>query len=386
MPHQLRERGEKRLVMTARDIVRYRLANQRIGSAQGTQPVEVVTALGAMQAQDYLGALWAVGLRLANGTEAVVERAIAEREIIRTWPMRGTLHFVAAKDVRWMLELLTPRIIAGSVRRCRELELDDAVFARARKLFTRALRKDRQLTRDAMMKLLEKERILTAGQRGYHILWRLAQEGLICCAARSGKQQTFALLEEWAPETRSLERGTALAELSRRYFTGHGPATLQDFVWWTGLKVSDARAGLDSVCSQLSSQTVDGTVYWMARDLPALPEASGTTYLLPGFDEYLLGYRDRRIMLKPEHARITVLGGNGMFLPTIVTGGRVAGIWKRTLKKKKVAITASPFASPGKPWRDAVASAVERYGRFLGMSVEMAEFTTQAIDASPPLR
>jgi hypothetical protein len=357
--------------MTPREIAQYRLVNQRIAARRCKTPAEVVTALVAMQAQDYLGALWAVGLRLPDATETVVERAIAERTIVRTWPMRGTLHFVAAADVRWLLELLTPRIIASSARRHAQLELDSAVLARSRKLSTRALQGGKQLTRAAMMKLLDDAGISTAGQRGYHILGRLALEGLICLGPRAGKAQTFTLLDEWVPHARTLDRDEALAELARRYFIGHGPATLQDFVWWTGLKVSDAKRALDSATTSLSRQLVGDVAYWMPRDLPAVRDVARKVYWLPGFDEYLLGYKDRSAVLNLPHAKKIHPGGNGMFLSSMVIAGQVAGTWNRTLKRDAVVITANPFIKLTKAAQGASIVAAERYGKFVGLPVEV---------------
>jgi hypothetical protein len=346
------------------------LSNQQIASPGGKTPGDVVAAMGAVQAQDFLGALWAIGLRLPAAMEADIERAIAERTIVRTWPMRGTLHFVAAADVRWMLELLTPRIVAGSAWRHRELELDDTIFSRCRKLFTRALEGGRRLTRDAMYQVLERSRISASGQRGIHVLCRLAQEGLICFGPREGKQPTFVLLDEWVPDSRRLERGEALTELARRYFTSHGPATLADFVWWSGLKVSDARAALEMVSAQLARETIGGATYWMRGDSP-LPKIRRATHLLPGFDEYLLGYKDRSAVLDLAHAGKIVPGSNGQFLSTIVINGRVVGTWKRELTKKSVVITASPFAALKKTESRALAEAAQRYGKFLGRPAEL---------------
>jgi len=205
------------------DIARLRLHNQQIAGATFNQPSDVVAWLGAVQAQDYLGALWAVGLRMRNAVEADIERALANRTIIRTWPMRGTLHFVAAADVRWMIELLTPRIVAGSARRLhQQFGLDEATFARGKELFARALQGGKQLTRNAMYKALEAGGISTDGQRGLHILGRLAHDGVICFGARVGKQQTFALLDELviAPTPfAKLKRAEtrAIAEAASRY-------------------------------------------------------------------------------------------------------------------------------------------------------------------------
>ncbi len=227
-------------------ITQLRLYNQRIACSQFTSPHEVVAWLGAMQAQDYTGAKWSIGLRLPGSSDAAIEQAIAARAIVRTWPMRGTLHFVETSDVRWMLELLTPRIVAGSARRMQQLELDEAIIARSKELFARALQGGKQLTRGDMFQLLEGAGISSAGQRGYHLLARAAQDGMICFGVPSGKQQTFALLEEWAPQAKRLGREEALAELARRYFTSQGPATLQDFMWWSGLTAADARFGVQA--------------------------------------------------------------------------------------------------------------------------------------------
>jgi hypothetical protein len=182
------------------NIARQRLYNQLIASNRFEKPGDVVGWLGAVQAQDYLGSLWAIGLRLQNATEQAIEQALATRAIIRTWPMRGTLHIVAAADVRWMLELLTPRVVARSARRLQQqFSVDEAVLARSRQVLVRALQGGQQLSRDAMYQALEAAHISTASGRGLQILWRLAQEGLVCFGAREGKQHTFVLLDEWAP-------------------------------------------------------------------------------------------------------------------------------------------------------------------------------------------
>lgn len=357
--------------MTPHEILRYRLFSQKITRATCAAPGELVAALGAVQAQDYAGALWAIGLRLPQATQAVVENAIEKREIVRTWPLRGTLHFVAAADARWMLELVAPRTIAGSARRARRLELDDATFARSRKALERALR-DGPLSREMVYRTLEGARISTAGQRGYHILWRLAQEGAICFAANQGKQPTFALLDEWLPRGQRMARDAALGELARRYVVGHGPATLKDFVWWSGLTTADARAGLEEAAGQLVSAKGNGVEYWLDAQAGAPPRSLPAACLLPGFDEYLLGYSDRSAVLDEAHAEKIVPGRNGMFMPTLVLKGRVAGTWKRTVKKDSVAMQAYPFTPFNKTAARAVSDAATRYGEFLGLPVAIA--------------
>ncbi len=323
-------------------LAHLRLANQQIAAPSARTPAEVVAALGAMQAQDYGGSLWAIGLRLPASTESDIERAVAERTIVRTWPMRGTLHFVAPADARWMLELLTPRVLEATRKRHAELELDDTLFRRIRKILGRALADGRYLTRDATFDLLAREGVETDAPRRYHIPFRLAQEGFLCFGPREGRQPTFALLEEWTPNARRLDREEALAELALRYFTSHGPATVKDFAWWSGLRAADARAGLEAVASQLAHETVSSATFWMVSG--AMLEPAPSAHLLPGFDEYLLGYTDRGAVLDPRHAPKIIPGNNGVFMPTLVLDGQVVGTWKRAARKKAFTITLQPFA------------------------------------------
>jgi hypothetical protein len=351
------------------NIAARRLRNQGIAGTGFDRPGAVVAWMGAVQAQDYLGALWALGIRTQGAREEAIEQAIADRTVVRTWPMRGTLHFVAPADIRWMLALLTPRVIAGQRGRHRQLGLDQADFDRSRDLLTRVLEGGRQRTRDALYEILEAAGISTAGQRGIHILARLAQDGLLCFAARQGKQQTFALLEEWVPPARTLERDEALAELAARYFTSHGPATVQDFTWWSGLTVADAKKGIELAGPRLERETIDGQEYWLSAaapgPVPTASPASPTAWLLPPFDEYTVAYKDRSAVLDP--AQGGSISGNGIFYPVIVLDGQVAGTWKRVVKKGSVVIILSPFAPLKKKERQAVAAAAERYGAFLGL-------------------
>ena len=358
--------------MRVLDIALHRLQNQQIVRPKFKRAAEIVSWLGAVQAQDFPGAKWSVGLRLPGATDTAIEQALADRSVIRTWPMRGTLHFVAAADVRWMLALLTPRIIARSAGRLKELELDDKVFARCGKLLIRALQGGKQLSRPALLAMFEAARISTTGQRGYHILWRLAQEGLICFGAREGKHQTFVLLDEWVPARATFEREKVLAELAARYFTGHGPATLQDFIWWSGLKTVDAKTALDLVTSRLVREEVDGKIYWMPPDQPALDSARRAVHLLPGFDEFMLGYTDRSASLDLQYSGRICPHSNGSFSPVIVIGGRVVGVWKRTLKKDAVLIEATPFKSFNQTQKKAIAAAAKLYGQFLSLPATLS--------------
>lgn len=350
-------------------IAHTRLGRQQIASTHFTTPGELVSWLGAIQAQDYLGALWSLGLRLPGTTDKDIEQAVTDKTIVRTWPMRGTLHFVAATDARWMLSLMTPRIVASSTARAQRLELDTLTFSRCFAVLADALQGGAPLTRTDLLNRLEKEGISTASQRGYHLLWRAASEGLICLGPVQGKQQTFVLFDAWLPPGKTLSREDALAEIARRYFTSHGPATLQDFLWWTGLTAVDGRTALALAAPHLVSETIDGRVYWQSSTVPdRLPMPISDTYLLPGFDEYLLGYKDRSAVLDPAYADCIIPGGNGIFMPTLVLGGRVAGTWKRTIGKKGVTVTFSPFAPLTAAETESAEEAAKRYRAFLALS------------------
>ena len=261
-----------------------------------------------------------------------------------------------------MLALLTPRIIAGQAHnQYRHLGLDEAIFTRAKKIFIAALQGGRQLPRAAMYEALEAKQIATRDGRGLHILSRLSQDGHLCFAARAAKQPTFALLDEWVPPAKPLRRDEALAELARRFFTSHGPATLQDFAWWSGLTTADARAGLEMCKSQLLQEVIDEQTYWLSPATKDLKDPSPQAHLLPVYDEYTVAYKDRRAALDPVHAQQT---GNGLS-PVMVINGRIVGTWKRQQKKDTVEVALSPFAKLNKADTVALASAVERYKGFL---------------------
>jgi hypothetical protein len=353
-------------------IARLRLQSQRIATPTSATPEDAVTYLGAVQAQDYPGALWSIALRMANATRADVEQAIADRTIVRTWPMRGTLHFIPAPDARWMLELLTPRIIKSAAGRHRQLELDDAVFRRSRTLITRALKQTAILSRGALFGVLEKGGISTVGQRGIHIVQRLCMERMLSFGPHAGKQPTFVLFDDWIHTSRQPERDDALRTLAERFFTSHGPATLRDFVGWTGLTVADAKTGLQLAKPSLERVATDDGELWMSSERPANDANTSRAHLLPGFDELVLGYKDRSATFAPEYAGRITPGGNGMFQSTLVFDGRVCGLWRRSTRAKSVVIEASPFVPLKASQQKAFAGAAERYAHYLGTPVTLA--------------
>jgi hypothetical protein len=350
------------------NIAQLRLFNQHIASHPFTRPADVVASLGALQGQDYTGTLWAIGLRMLAATEQGIEQALAAAQLVRTWPMRGTLHIVAAQDVRWLLQLLTPRMITQTAGRYRQLELDQATFTASQQLLVRVLRDGQHQTREELYQQLEQANIATTGQRGYHLLVRAAQDGLICFGVPKGNQQTFTLLDEWIAPTKPRTRTEGLAELARRYVTSHGPATLQDLMRWAGITKADATTGLADAAHELREETIDGVRYWMPPSNTDIVHDGIDLHLLPGFDEYLLGYANRDIVLDPAHAQAICPGGNGVFYPTIVINGRVAGTWKRAIKKNTLVITIDPFQPLNSEAYEALQIAAERYALFLGLA------------------
>jgi hypothetical protein len=355
-------------------IAGQRLLRQGIADARFATPVDAVSWLLAVQAQDYSSSLWAVGLRMRDGSEAEVERAIANATLIRTWPMRGTLHLVAADDVRWLLELLAPRVIArSSALMARLFGLDAVTLKQCRRVVSHALRDGTPMRRNDLYAALDAAGIATA-QRGTHITGQLAMEGLICGGPRDGRQPTFVLFDAWAPHAQRKPRDASLAELALRYFASRGPATAQDLAWWSGLTVKDALAAIALAGNGLVQETIDGKAHWHAS-CSTLPEGSSkpaaSVHLLPPFDEYLVGYRDRSAAIDIEHNR-TVIAINGLFNASIVVDGRIAGLWKRTPGKTSVALELQPFRSLPKSRLPVLRAAAKRYGAFVGMPVEFA--------------
>lgn len=359
-------------MMTSLDIAHQRLHNQHIAGAQFEKPADAVAWLGAVQAQDFAGAKWALGLRMQGATDESIEQAFADGTILRTHVMRPTWHFVAPADIRWMLTLTAPRVNAFNAYYYRKLALDDAVFLRSNAVLAKALQGGKQLTRAELVSVLKQSGIATDNLGFLYLLGRAELDGVICSGARRGKQFTYALLEERAPQARTLERDEALAELTRRYFTSHGPATLQDFVWWSGLSTTDTRAGLETVKSQLMYEVIDGQTYWFSPSAPLAKDLSPTAYLLPNYDEYIVGYTDRSASFDDtRHAKKLDARGNILFNHMMVINGQIAGTWKRTLKKNIVVIEANPLTPLSKAETRALATSANRYGAFLHRSVNV---------------
>jgi hypothetical protein len=358
--------------MSGRDVAARRLVNQQLVRPRFETVPELVRWMGAIQAQDYRGGLWATGLRLAGEARrhvSAVEEAIAARKVVRTWPMRGTLHLVPAADARWMLRLLTPRVVAGAAGRHRQLELDEAAFARSARVLVRALEGGRSLTRPALYAELEGGGVSPAGQRGIHVIGQLAQQGLLCHGPRSERQPTFVLLEEWIRESKSPTREEALATLATRYFSSHGPATSSDFTWWSGLRVKEALEAIELAGSRLTKSILDGVAFWSGQRSAARRPPRGTAILLPPWDEYIVGYRHREAAVGhlSNHAmeRLKTVGSS-----LVVIDGRVRGAWRIAARSKAARLVTDDWTRLTGAERRSVLDAARRYGRFFGIKLE----------------
>ncbi len=327
---------------------------------------DVVEWFGAMQAQDLASGLWSLGVRLPAARQTDVTAALERREALRTWPMRGTLHLVPPRDARWMLELTGVRVRKAAATRRAQLGLTESDADRAVEVLGDALAGGGRLTRTQCLTTLAAAGIGTSGQRGYHLLAHASLAGVTCLAPNVGAEQTFVLLDEWAPGQHRPERDEALAVLAHRYVRSHGPVTAREFAGWSGLTLTDARRGFAAAGDALAPVLVDGEAALVdAALLDTAPRRLDDVLVLPGFDEYLLGYRDRSLMLDPAHANAVVPGGNGVFQATVVRAGRVVGTWKRTLDPTRVTVTVRPLAPVDERLRARVERALARYAAFL---------------------
>lgn len=350
------------------------LLHAQPAAGRPTDVAGVVEWFGAMQAQDAASALWSLGVRLPALTQADVTDALEKREALRTWPMRGTVHLVPPRDAHWMLELTGTRALAGAAARRATIGLSEEAADRAVEVLGAALAGGGRLTRAQCLATLSEAGVPVTGQWGYHLLWYASQRGVTCMAPNIGKEQSFVLLDEWVPDPHRPDHDEALGTIALRYFRSHGPTTRQDFAGWTGLTAAEAKRGIAAAGDALTTVRVDGTE--MVVD-PALLDADTGDELgdeltvLPGFDEYLLGFKDRSLMLDPEHKQAIIPGGNGVFQSTVVRGGRVIGTWKRTTGRKQTVVTVRPLVPLPAAERARVEATFQPYAHFLDAPVEV---------------
>jgi hypothetical protein len=352
-------------------IAQRRLARQLLVRTRFRRPDDVVAWLGAVQAQEFGPAKWALGLRMPrSATDAAIEQSFAEGRILRTHVMRPTWHFVAAADIRWMLELTAPRIHRVLSYYNRQLGLDADVLTRSTSVIEEALGDGRFLTRRELWERLRDAGFAFDGVRLARAVAHAELEGVICSGPRRGKQSTYALVSERAPLARRLPRDEALAALTLRYFTSHGPATARDFAWWSGLTVSDAKRGLEMHAAR--REETDGMTYWSIGPSPRIGSQSNAVHLLPIYDEYLIAYRDR---VAVPHAARTIdadASERVTFQHAIVVGGQVAGTWRIRQATRGIGLDLIPLRRLSRRERSALREAADRYARFIGVEVNCA--------------
>jgi Winged helix DNA-binding domain len=357
--------------MNTSDILRLRLYNSGL-SSPFENAVDAVYHLGAAQTQDFPAAQWGLGLRIRNSTSKNIERAFNDGKILRIHVMRPTWHFVLSEDIRWMLELTAPRVKSLLKNYNRKRGLDDALFAMSNAVIISALEGHNYLSRQELKAILAKAGIETDVQRLAHIITHAELDGLICSGPRRGKQFTYALLDERVEGPDRLDREQSLAKLAFRYFASHGPAQLKDFSWWSGLAEKDARSALNMVKSGLNQATFDKKTYWFPPHAEAVIPDRPTALLLSVYDEYTIAYRDRSDISEARYIERMIATGNAL-TAVIVLNGRVAGTWKKAMKKESVEIRLNPFRELDKDEREAVEAMVERYGRFFGIQAVNVE-------------
>ena len=349
--------------MTLTEISHIRLISQKIAMTDFKSAPEIVRWMGAMQAQDYSMAIMAIGLRLSNSGMEEVESAMNSGEIIRTHLMRPTWHFVSAENLYPILELTAPKIRASLKSRHKQLELSEPLISKSKHIIEEALLKETYLTREELAAKFGKANIKTDNNRLSHLMLCAELDGIACSGPLKNNKQTYALLCKRVPRTKNFNRDESLAMLAKRYFTSHCPATLNDFVWWSGLSVTDARKALDFVKPGFISETIGSDEYWFPNSFSNAGHNKPSVHLLPAYDEFLISYKDRKAsLLNVDNKK--AISNNGVFHPVIVVDGQVAGTWKRTIKKDTVIIELTFFRQPTPLTKKLLEEKIYEFGGF----------------------
>jgi hypothetical protein len=347
------------------DIIRERLANQFLTGPALSGPIEVVRRLGAVQAQDYHGAKWAVGIRTKSATDADVEAAVARGDILRTHVLRPTWHFVLPEDIRWMLALTGPRIKQAMASYNKKMGLTPAVFKRSSAVIEKALRDGAHLTRSEIGEILRRNRVReTSGTRLAHMMMQAELDAIVCSGPVRAKQFTYGLLDLRAPPVAPIDRDEALGRLANLYFARRGPATLHDFAWWSGLTMADARRAAEIIGPKL--EAVQGTrLLSVPRELPAAAH-TGSAHLLPNYDEYFIGHRDRSAIGDRLKHIDPVTGGDARISHVAFIDGQLVGGWRRTTDVSGVRASVTPLVKLTREEKQRLDGVASRFAAFLG--------------------
>lgn len=354
------------------ELLSERLRNQHLTRPDRQKPARVVAWMGAMQAQDFPAAKWAVGLRSPGCNSHDIEEAFNAGAILRTHVLRPTWHFVTPADIRWMLALSAPRVHAANAYYYKQSGLDAKMFARGCAMMHRLLDDGEPRTRAELAVALNRAKVPADGLKLAYIMMHAELEGVITSGPRRGKQFTYALLDQRAPVGKPLDRRDAVAELARRYFASHGPATIRDFVWWSGLTVAEAELGIEAVRPKLQQETIDGRPHLGAKARVTAANKGCAALLLPNYDEYLIAYKDRGALVEDARAPNIVARSGGAYPHHLVIDGRLAGSWTRTLKEHAVAIAVAPYRKLTPVQTRAVISAADCYSEFLGLPLTLS--------------
>ena len=347
------------------EIVKRRLMNQQIADTKFTNVREIVAWMAAMQAQEYAMAKWAIGLRLPGLKDADVEKAFNDGAILRTHLMRPTWHFVTPSDIRWMLALTAPRVNAANAYYYRKFELDTEIFNRSKDTIIKALQGGKNLTRTILKSALEQQGIIADGLRLSYIMMKAELDGIICSGPRQGKQFTYALLEERVSSVKSLQRDEALAQLTMRYFTSRGPATLKDFSYWSGLTMKDAKEGIAMLRQHLASELIEDQEYIFIPDRWKNEKEIQATFLMPDYDEYGMSYKDRSAILNLGSSILQSQDANTASNHMVVIDGIIKGTWRHTFKNNSVNIETTPFTVLSEKEKHELEKAIKRYKEFV---------------------
>jgi hypothetical protein len=356
------------------EIARRRIRNSRLTGDGFGSADEAVRWHLAMQAQEYGPAKWSIGQRSKGVDDADVDAAITDGTIVRTHVLRPTWHFVARDDIRWLLAVSGPRVQQGNAGRHRQLGLDARTLTRAEKVTTSALEGGNRLTREELATEFDRRRLDRGGQRFPYLLMHCELVGLIGSGGRKGKQHTYALLDERVPpDRRPLDRDAALVELVRRYLGSHGPATVKDMSWWSGLTMTDIRHAIDLLGDEVARDDVDGLSFVSASsERSTRPPAAGGAHLLQTYDELVVGYTESRFHGEAV-GDLAREAWNDRTYPTgvFLLRGRVFGHWRRTLDAKRIRVAIHTYADATAADERSLGAATRRFGRFVGLPVEV---------------
>lgn len=328
--------------MTYQEISHYRLVSQKLYKTSPISPQEIVKHLGAMQAQDYSMAKWAIGSR-CDSTEAVIEEAINSAEIIRTHILRPTWHFVSAEDIYWMLDVSAPQVKRFTASAAKKYGYDAKKLDQTNSKIEKLLSGNNHLMRDEIMHELDIKKTSSADFLSAAIMMNAELDGLVCNGRMKGKQITYALLEERVTKPKSkLTKEEGLAKLALKYFVSHGPASVLDFSWWSGFSPTICQNAINAIKLRLNSIEIGGQIYWFGTDSSDENNFRESVHFLPAFDEILIAYKTREVSILQEHQSKTFTN-NGIFKPIILENSKVIGMWKRTIKKDHTKIETQFF-------------------------------------------